>query len=489
MKKISYIIITGFLSVMLFFTSCDKYLDIEPQQSISSELVYSSNEGVINALYGAYSIIATANLYAGSSVYFSDLTGNTDDLEWIGTFLEWRETYWKAFDPNNGFVTNAWRDAYRAINIANNVLANLEVVNESDRDRVEGEAKFIRGIMYFELVRFYALPYGASSDNSHMGVPLITTPTKGVDESSFPSRASVANIYTQILTDLNGAKSKLEVTGPGSNAGRATSITASAFLSRVYMSMKDWPNAAVEADRVINTSGFALNDVPRSAFNNEEYTSEDVFMIRQNSTSHAGQANAGLATHFASLAGLGRGDVYATNQHLARYEEGDLRRGVTDDESIQTIADVPTLFYVGVGTDAGNLMVSKWGKHDANINVIRLAEMILTRAEANFMAGGAPVGGVQPFTDLNTVRERANATLLTGAVNVTLGVIQADRIRELCFEGHMLHDIRRWGGSVVAPPGSPHAGETLEWDDDRLVLPIPQREIDVNENLVQNPAY
>lgn len=488
MKNISLKLIVGFLSVLIIFTACDKYLDIEPQQSVSAELVYSNNEGVQNALHGAYSVIATSNFYAGNSVYFSDLLGNTNDLTWIGTFVEWRQTEQKNFDTNNGFVSGTWSGAYRAINIINNILANLAVVRESDRNRVEGEAKFIRGIMYFELVRFYALPYGATGDNSHMGVPLVITPTTGINESSYPPRATVAAIYTQILADLIDAKTKLTLSGPGANAGRATSTTASAFLARVYMSMKDWPNAATEANRVITATGFELRATPRAAFNNDAYTSEDVFMIRQNATSHAGQANAGLATHFASLPGLGRGDVYATGTHLARYEGGDLRAAVTINPAIKIISDVPTMFYHGVGSSSGNTMTSKWGKHDAFINVVRLAEMILTRAEANFMKGGAPIGGVEPFQDLNSIRLRANATLLVGAGDVTLAVIQSDRIKELSFEGHRLHDIRRWSHSVVPATGT-WAGQTILWNDGRLVLPIPQREMDTNPNLIQNPAY
>jgi hypothetical protein len=207
-------------------------------------------------------------------------------------------------------------------------------------------------------------------------------------------------------------------------------------------------------------------------------------MIRQDASSHAGQANDGIATFFASLQGMGRGDVNITSSHLERYEAGDLRGGVTDNPDIVTIADVPTMFYIGVGTDPGNVMSSKWGKYDANIPVIRLAEMILTRAEANFRNGSSI--GAAPLDDINAVRERANASEWT---ELTLELIYEERVRELCFEGQMLEDLRRFRKSTVAPTGSTHAGQTLEWNDGRLVLPIPQREMDVNENLTQNSAY
>jgi starch-binding outer membrane protein, SusD/RagB family len=158
----------------------------------------------------------------------------------------------------------------------------------------------------------------------------------------------------------------------------------------------------------------------------------------------------------------------------------DLRIQITDNPDIGSIADVSTMFYIGVGTDPGSPMISKWGKHDANIPVIRLAEMILTRAEANFRNGSAI--GAAPLDDINAIRARSNASAWT---NLTLERIAEERFRELNAEGHKLHDLRRFRGSVVAPSGSPFVGETIQWNDGRLVLPIPQREIDVNPNLVQ----
>lgn len=484
-KIITFILATLMVTAL---QSCDNFLDVEPQQSVSDATVYSSHEGVINALNGAWERIAGPQLFAGTSIFHSDLVANQNDMSWIGTFIGYREMNWKTLSTTDGTISAKWTRAYHAIDLANNVLANLDLVRAADRDRVEGEALFIRGIMYFELVRFYALPFVKGDGNAHDGVPLVTTPTTGITDDSYPSRASVAAVYQQILSDLNAAKGKLAGlgTGAGANGGRATSSVAAAFLSRVHLAMEEWQLAAQEADFVIgNFGGYgALNPTPRAAFNNDEYTSEDVFMINQNSSSHAGAANDGIATFFASLPGMGRGDLNVTQAHLDRYEAGDLRATVLDNPDIVTIADVPTMFYIGVGTDAGNIMSSKWGKYDANINVIRLAEMILTRAEANFRNGSAI--GAAPLADVNAIRERAEAQPWT---ELTLERIYEERKRELAFEGHMLHDMRRFRGSTVAPSGSTHVGQTLQWNDPRLVFPIPQREMDTNPNLTQNSAY
>lgn len=468
--------------------SCDSFLDVEPQQSVSDQTVYASHDGVQNALYGAYERVAGPQLFAGSSIFHSDLLANETDMSWIGTFIGYREMNWKTLSTTDGTITNKWIRAYHAIDLVNNVLANLDVVRDTEKDRIEGEALFIRGIMYYELIRFFALPYVKGQPNTGDGVPLVTTPTTGINDSSYPARATISAVYQQILSDLNTAKTKLSDLGKsaGSNGGRATSSTAAAFLARVHLAMEEWSLAAQEADYVIsNFGGYgSLNATPREAFNNDGYTSEDVFMIRQNASSHAGQANDGIATFFASLPGMGRGDVNVTAAHLSRYEEGDLRGGVTDNPDIVTIADVPEMFYIGVGTNSGNVMSSKWGKYDAYIPVVRLAEMILTRAEANFRAGSTV--GATPLADVNAIRARANVPAWD---QLTLDQIYAERKRELAFEGHMLSDLRRFRGSTVAPSGSTHAGQVLQWNDDRLVLPIPQREMDVNPNLIQNGAY
>lgn len=483
-KKIISIIV---LLAVVLFQSCEKFLDLEPQQAVSDQTIYGNHEGVQNALYGAYERIAGPQLYAGTSIFHSDLVANSGDMNWLGTFIQYRQMNWKSMDPNDNLISSKWIRSYQAIDLVNNVLASLSVVKESERDRIEGEALFIRGIIYFELVRFYALPFVKGEPNTHDGVPLVLTPTSGINENSYPARANVAAVYVNILSDLSIAKTKLGgFTASGANAGRATASAAAAFLVRVHLAMEEWQLAAQEATFVIdNFGGFsALHNNPRAAFNNDDYTSEDVFMIIQDGLSNAGQSNDGITTFFASLRGLGRGDVSIPVSHMNRYEAGDLRATYLEDPTIVTIADVSTMFYKGVGTRPNNRNSAKWGKHDANVPVIRLAEVILSRAEANFRNGSSV--GADPLDDIMAIRNRANASQWE---SLTLDLIRQERFRELCFEGHTLHDLRRFRENVVAPSGSPFVGQTIEWNDGRLVLPIPQREMDVNPNLTQNQAY
>jgi hypothetical protein len=170
---------------------------------------------------------------------------------------------------------------------------------------------------------------------------------------------------------------------------------------------------------------------------------------------NATQGSNSFNTYFASNA---RGDININSSHLDLYETGDTRRD---------------LFY----NDGGSVYCGKFENTYGNVRLIRLAEMYLIRAEANFrLLPAAPVGGVTPLADINRIRNRAG---LTGLASVTLASILNERKLELAFEGFNLHDIKRLQGSV----GS------LAWNSPKLIFPIPDREIRVNKNLVQNTGY
>jgi len=347
MKTKIIVTLLSFALLAVSFTSCEDFLSIEPQLAVSDDAVYGSHEGVLNALYGAYDRMAGPQLFAGTSIFHSDLVANSGQVKWSGTFIEYEQMNTKNRDPNDGYITNKWSRAYWTIDLVNNVLNSLDVVNSTSRAQVEGEAKFIRGIMYLELVRFYAAPYVNGEANNHPGVPLILTPTAGITNANYPSRASVANVYQSIISDLSDAKTLLSsYTTSGANNGRATASSASAFLARVYMAMGNWEDAANESNFVINNFGgySALRSTPRAAYNNDNYTSEDVFMIIQNATSNAGQANDGIGTFFASLDGYGRSDIHIQQMHMDAFEEGDLRAGITNDPTIKVIANVPNMY-------------------------------------------------------------------------------------------------------------------------------------------------
>ncbi|MFC2113426.1 RagB/SusD family nutrient uptake outer membrane protein, partial [Bacteroidota bacterium] len=293
-KSVIMVLLAGFM-----LTSCDKYLDIEPKQQINAESAINSADDVQLLLISAYEGIkgtrGTAEggeLYGGAFNFASELIAGTNDVIWRGTFEQQREFYAKSITTVNLMVRDDWVRGYEVINIVNTVLSVLDVVEDpDDKARLEGEAKAIRGMLYFEFVRLWGLPYEAGQANTQLGVPIITKPTLSADDVTEPARNTVEEVYTQVISDLGDAETLL--TPFADNSGYLSTYAASAMLSRVYLQQGRYQDAAGKADRVIASGLYALESNPLTAFNNKAFVAEDVFAIRQNETSNYGESNAG----------------------------------------------------------------------------------------------------------------------------------------------------------------------------------------------------
>jgi len=318
------------------------------------------------------------------------------------------------------------------------------------------------------LVKYYGKPWSAGNTTTNLAVPLMT---KAVYEYNAAEhllpRATVSDIYTQVIDDLVDAAEGLPEIA---EKARASSSAARAILSRVYLSQGNLAGAAEEANAVIESGNYELPTTYAGSFNNAANSSEDIFAIQQTSQSNSGTANFGLITFYMAnysddepSIGGGRGDVKVDPSHIDIYEPEDNR------------GDFYYYGYSIVGADG--LHTRKWSSFYKVIPVVRLAEMYLTRAEANYRKGGAPIGGVDPLDDLNTVRGRARASLLTSIDDES--IFAEERFRELAFEGDRLWTLKRLQLDI----------DGLPYDDNKLVLPVPSSELDVNAKLVQNPGY
>jgi hypothetical protein len=446
------IYISALAVALVLFQGCDSLLDVDPYQSIDSEQVLTDADNVRSVLVGAYDAMGDSDLYGGWYMMTADFLAADDEFEFTGTFFGPRQIWAKQQLYDNGQVTATWIDSYNTINILNTALSGLDLLEGSERNRVEGEAKLIRAMIYFELVRLYAAPYEASQTNSQAGVPLILTPTTEFGEETNVSRATVDQVYDQILADLSDARDLL----PNVNPERSffvNSMIASAVLSRVHLQRGEYEAARDEANRVIESDIYELRPTFAEVFNQPENTSEDIFTM-QNS------AQDGVNSLFTFYSEDSRGDIDVNQAHIDEYEPND---------------DRLNLFYTDSGT--GSIRSGKWNRAtDDQVNLIRLAEMYLTRAEANFVLGEDE--GDTPLNDINRIRERVNLDPLD-EVDLDLDAILQERKLELMFEGNLLHDIKRNQRSVGA----------RAYDDPKLVLPIPQRDINSNPNICQNPTY
>lgn len=454
-----------FLAAFSFsVTACVQELDnISPAQEVEQELVFSSPENIQNALVGAYTRLGSSAFLGGYYQMDSELLASEDNLRWQGTYNDPRDFFIKNILPQNADVRDLWRRAYEVINITNNVLVNgLPLLEEGsdEANRIEAEARFLRGLTYFELVRSFGRPYQAADVNApNSGVPLLLEPTMEITEASYPERATIEEVYNQILADLQFAETFL----PEENSVFAVKDAAAAILSRVHLERAEYEQARDYAHAVIERGNFGLEDNYASIFNNASSggptSAEDIFSIQVTTQALSNT----MVTFFASVPEGGRGDVPISAGFIDLYDEGDQRHN----------------FYY---EDDNQLWTGKWTNSiAANVNIIRFAEMLLTRAEANYRLGTEV--GASPLEDINRLREaRRSAELDEGGLAldaVDLDRILLERELELAFEGHRLHDYRRTHRDIDGIP----------WDDNQLVYPIPFREVQANPKLVQNPGY
>ncbi len=447
---------TGAFLILLFtFFSCNKQLDIKPTQSVENSQALLTSGDVEAALVGTYSDLIDWDMYGGSIFVCSELLSNNSDIDWSGTYQGMTQIYNKAIPVDNQFVSDTWLAGYAAINDANNVLSALNVVVEEKRDQVEGEAKFIRGACYFDLVRMFAKSWMDGDPNTNPGVPIVLTPTTVISGASQLPRSPVADVYAQAISDLKDAQQLL----PARNGFFANSVAATAMLARIYLQQGDYENAANYANDAINeatSNGYALNATYAEEFPNPSSpapvanTPEDLFAMQVTTSS-------GTNVFQEFFSANGRGDIDITQSHLDLYQPGD---------------DRLNLFY----SSGGSTYTGKFENLYGNVHIIRLAEMYLTRAEANFRMGTSI--GTDPVNDINKIRHRVNLPNYTSA-ELTLDKILLERKLELAFEGFSLHDLKRTQGTTGIFP----------WNDPKLVYPIPQRELRVNSNLTQNEGY
>lgn len=449
MKNIFY---KTFVYTLLLATfACSKKLDTKPTQSIDQSVALNTSSDVLVALTGAYADLGTATFYGGYPFIASELLANSGELNWSGTFQSFTQINNKTIPVDNSFVSNTWLAGYSAINDVNNVLSALSVVDASKVDRVEGEAKFIRAAVLFDLVRLYAKSWNDGDATANDGVPIILTPTLAITADNQVKRAKVSEVYAQILKDLTDAEAKL----PAKNSFYATKAGASAMAARVYLQKGDYTNAVQAANRAITvgtSNGISLKAAYADAFPNtvSGNTTEDIFAMQVTNSS----GNNSFQTFFSANS---RGDIQINPAHTALYETGDARLG---------------LFY----NSGGSRYTGKFDYIYGNVRIIRLAEMYLIRAESNFRLNTAT--GDAPLNDINLIRARVKLPALT-PVTLTLAAILKERKLELAFEGAALHDIKRTQGNVAALP----------WNSTKLVYPIPARELRANPNLTQNAGY
>ncbi|PKK37745.1 hypothetical protein BWI96_04565 [Siphonobacter sp. SORGH_AS_0500] len=460
MKRHSFLQLTAAMLTGFMVWGCGDRLNVDPVQSVDEDKALQTSSDVLGAVVGCYDGYGSTEFGSGAVQYIADLLADDGDVRFAGTFATHQQFWRKTMIATNSQISLTWRNGYSTINRTNNVLENLgKLDTDAQRAAAEGEVLFIRGLSYFNLVRLFAKAWGDGDNTVNPGVPLVLTATKApITEANSVPRNSVSAVYTQIIADLTKAEADLKngpVTANGANAAAAAAI-----LSRVYLMQGNYAAARDAANRVIASGLYSLEADYSKVFNDYKNrrgvpSSESIFstlITIQDGTNS-------LLTYYGSSANGGRNDVRIQAKLLNEYAAyGDKVRGN---------------FFIQDGI--GRIFTAKYQDQYANVTQVRLAEMYLTRAEANFMLNTQV--GATPLEDINRIRSRAGLAALT---SITRSDILKERKLELIFEGEYLHDLRRTRRNISS---------SILYNDARLVLPIPQREIDTNTSLVQNPGY
>lgn len=495
MKKFFFFILLSL--PLITFQACEKRLDIVPASVSPESLILSSVDGLNGGLNFAYQQLHTdlgRHFTIWSELLSDHLLVRGGAVLPTQQFIYDRNLDAVATEPVSStdprLVSDVrLRDMYNCVNTAalilracENGLAESDLAYADNKDRIMGECYFLRAVCHFELVRYWALPWGTTADNSHPGIIINEQP---VDDriSQIKPRASVAKVYAFIIRDLQKADSLLPETfvqgvHSGVYKGRAYRDAAKGFLAKVYFQQGNYVQAKEMIDQLIGSTPGVITGYPLQAsltqlFSARGAENTDPECIYQTTSSTA--INASQATYWNST---NPESIYPRSAAVAS-------KGIVTTQFITDAHFYPqdlrlTLFKT---LSDGRITPTKYCLVDFfNIPLIRSAEMVLDRAEI-YASDNRLEDAV---ADCNTVRQRAQIPLLTIPISkeALLDSIRTERIRELCFEGDRLHDLRRKKQMVL--PGERAGIQPLAWNSKDLVLKYSQEDMARNPQLENN---
>lgn len=473
-RKISVLLLVATFAGL----SCsESFLEVNPQQSVSNEQALLTYQDYLSSITGVYNVLSSANYYGRYFILVPDVM--SDDVKQNSQANRAKEyAEYAAFEEH--FITEGmWATIYSGIGAANAIInapkPDIPTSLDDEYNQILGEAHALRGIMYFDLVRLYGQHYGFTADASHLGVPIVLE----TDTFSEPARNTVAEVYTQVISDLTQGVTLMGNSTRNSNTSTLSAWAAKAMLARVYLHQGDWANAESMANDVIENGPFTLVDNAGyiAAWASEAgYSSESIFEIAMTETDNRGSDALGRMYIVE-----GYGDYLPSDDWFNLLPAGDVREG----------------FLLNDAGLSGVYAPYRLGKYPSttgenNTVVLRLSEMHLIRAEAAAEQGGA-AQVLQAQSDVTTIRQRA---LPTQPAVVAVGTALMDEIRlerrlELAFEGHRLWDLMRWQQSLARTVCTSTVATAcnVAYPNDRFVLPIPANEQDANPNAQPNPGY
>ncbi len=484
MKSISPKIIFCLLIAISFFSCGKKFLE-ENSRTVTIQDLLKSNDGALRLIAAVYNKLYDWQQHSfswnGISSITSDDADKGSDPGDSGADKVDLDNW--TFTPSALSFSEIWISNFEGIGRATYAIKFLPDINTPDRDRFIGEAKLLRAYFYFNLVRIFG------------GVPKIDKVLQSeIDIETASNRASAAEIYAYIETDLNDAIAKLPVNVIAAENGRVSRGAAQALLSKVSFYQKKWGQAKAMADAVIASGQYSLlPDYSKIWREAGEFSSESIWEVNSIGTT----PNRGIDGYFVTQAprganGLGWGFNIPTQDLVNAYEAGDVRKAATimtagqllfDGFTVSPQATNPRYNYKSyVSKTQESFNGDDWNSNK-NLRILRYGEILLIKAEAENELGNTGLAQ----NALNLIRNRAGLPNTTAVTQTDIrNAIWKERRVEMAFEHDRTFDIRRTGraGSVLRAHGKPYI------DGKHDLFPIPQQQIDLsNGKLLQNPGY
>ncbi|WP_339925618.1 RagB/SusD family nutrient uptake outer membrane protein [uncultured Cyclobacterium sp.] len=509
MKKLIYIYIIFCLSLQ----SCSNdFIEIAPQASVTTANFYKTQSQFEQALIGSYESIRDAKGSVASWVMGEMRSDNThyeyNNLNRGVSYSEREDTAGFLDDNSSSYISSKYNSCYTGIARVNQILDKIDAADFSlqTKDRISGEAKFIRALLYFELVRYFG------------GVSLHLNAVEGAAQA-YLQRSSVAEVYQAIESDLNDAIQQLPVASFPQN-GRATKGAAQVLLADAFMAQKKYANAETALKATLQM-GYELMPDYSSVFNiNNKNSKESIFEVQYQEGNQGQQSNflypflplssdVSLITGIQSQNRNGGGWNTPTQEMIESYEPGDSRleasigiiegTGPVGEMVIEKVTS--PLNYTTPENKRSYAYIKKYqnthsviNNTDDNFPIYRYSDALLLLAEALNEQGKT----AEALTHLNRVRERAG---LLPSVEVNQGALQDiilhERRVEFAFENKRWLDLVRTDRAIEVMNQHGQYLKTLHpilrdvsynVTTNRLLFPIPQREILIGR-LEQNPGY
>ena len=485
-KNIVFILLASVLGI-----SCHKdYVELDPISSASSNNFYTSANDFLNAINATYGILQTFAFGTGEFI-FGDLPSD-DTYAYPGTCVSGHcdfDNYvvLPSATTAANVLNNRWNDLYRGISRANIVLTRIQNITMDNalKNRIIGEAKFLRAYFYFNLVRTFG------------DVPLSLTEITATADAFTYGREPASKVYAAIEKDLAEAAASLPVTYAAADAGRISNGAAKGMLARVLLYQKKYTDAALLLKGIIDSKTYGLAANYADVFRPDNGNNKEILFAVQYSKGGIGEGT----PRYLAFAPINSGNSVqlgggvSVNQPTpdieAAFEPGDTRKDVS----------MANGYISANGAFVVNSYIKKYidktmtavNEASTDMPVLRYADILLMYAECLNEAGQP--GAALPY--LGEVRNRAGLVnkIISTQDEMRLAIEQERRV-ELCFEGLRFFDLVRTGrllpvmNSYFQKYNIINNGILVQVKDYQKVFPVPQSQIDINPaKIIQNQGY